>query len=58
MGKFYEALARPALFNLDSERAHEVGVDAMAFLGHLPPLCRLLEKWTRCGARFSRSTAT
>ena len=47
MGCFYESLARRALFALDSERAHEVGVQAMACLGALPPLCRALEAWTR-----------
>lgn len=47
MGKIYEGPLRRALFRLDSERAHEVGVDAMAALGALPPLCRLLERWTR-----------
>lgn len=43
MGKYYERLARPLFFRLDSERAHEVGVEAMALLGALPPLCRALE---------------
>ncbi|HKB89267.1 MAG TPA: quinone-dependent dihydroorotate dehydrogenase [Opitutaceae bacterium] len=44
MGKFYENLVRPALFKLDSERAHEIGVKALALLGGLPPVCRMLEK--------------
>lgn len=43
MGKFYERLARRGLFRLDSERAHEVGVQAMAVLAALAPLRRLLE---------------
>ncbi len=47
MGKFYEQGARRLLFRLDSERAHELGVEAMAWLGALPPLCRALEAWTR-----------
>lgn len=47
MGFFYEKLARPAFFTMDSEVAHERGVQAMALLGALPPLCRLLEAWTR-----------
>ncbi len=46
MGKYFEHLVRPALFRLDSERAHELGVAAMATLGALPPVCRLLEAWT------------
>jgi len=47
MGKFFERLVRPVLFRLESERAHEAGVDAMALLGALTPLCRLLERWNR-----------
>src|SRR5688572_11534601 len=43
MGKYYETLVRPALFRRDSERAHELGVDAMALLGAVTPLCRFLE---------------
>ena len=48
MGKYYETIARPALFRWDSERAHEFGVDAMAVLARLALLRRLLEAW---GAR-------
>ncbi|MDB6093153.1 MAG: hypothetical protein JWM32_715 [Verrucomicrobia bacterium] len=47
MGLLYEKLVRPALFQLDSEHAHELGVDALALLGSIPPLCRLLEAWNR-----------
>ncbi len=47
MGHFYEKLVRPALFRLDSEHAHELGVDALALLGRVPPACRLLERLTR-----------
>lgn len=47
MGCFYENLVRPALFRQDSEVAHERGVQAMALLGALPPLCRALEAWTQ-----------
>ena len=46
MGSFYEKVARPWLFRKDSERAHEIGVDGMAMLGAIAPLCRLLERWT------------
>ncbi len=45
MGKFYETLFRPALFRQDSERAHELGVAAMASLGALAPVRALLERW-------------
>jgi dihydroorotate dehydrogenase len=44
MGSFYEKLVRPALFRLESERAHEVGVGAMALLGLIAPLRRVLER--------------
>jgi dihydroorotate dehydrogenase len=47
MGAFYEKLLRPLLFRMDSERAHEVGVDAMAFLGRISPVCRMLESHAR-----------
>ncbi|HWA10302.1 MAG TPA: quinone-dependent dihydroorotate dehydrogenase [Opitutaceae bacterium] len=54
MGLWYEKIVRPALFRLDSERAHELGVDAMAFLGALPPVCRLLEAANRLPANQAR----
>src|SRR5476651_796205 len=47
MGAFYEKLLRPILFRMDSERAHELGVDYMALLGRLSPVCRLLEAHAR-----------
>src|SRR5688572_17197483 len=49
MGKYYDHLVRPALFRQDSEHAHEIGVNAMAWLGALAPLRRLLEIRTRRG---------
>lgn len=54
MGLFYEKLIRRAFFALDSETAHEAGVHAMALLGALPPLCRVLETWTRLPAACGR----
>ena len=50
MGWLYEKWVRRAFFALDSEAAHERGVQAMALLGALPPLCRALEAWTRLPA--------
>ena len=47
MDFIYERVIRPRLFALDSERAHELGVDAMAFLGRLGPICRLLESFSQ-----------
>jgi dihydroorotate dehydrogenase len=43
MGAFYEKIIRPALFRMESERAHELAVDSMALLGRIGPLCRALE---------------
>jgi len=54
MGLFYEKLVRPALFRLDSEHAHELGVDALALLGRVPPACRALECLTRLPATTRR----
>lgn len=50
MGRLYEKIIRPALFRKDSEHAHELGVDALALLGALTPLCRVMEAWTRLPA--------
>jgi dihydroorotate dehydrogenase len=47
MGACYENLIRPILFRLDPERAHEISVSALAWLGGVPPLCSALERWGR-----------
>jgi dihydroorotate dehydrogenase len=47
MGLVYEKLIRPRLFRQDSERAHELGVDALALLAALAPLRATLEKFNR-----------
>jgi dihydroorotate dehydrogenase len=44
MGWFYQHAVKPALFRLDPEHAHELGVDALALLGRVRPLCVLLER--------------
>ncbi|MDB6168083.1 MAG: hypothetical protein JWM88_947 [Verrucomicrobia bacterium] len=43
MGLIYEKFVRRMLFQLDSEHAHELAVDALALLARLPPLCRMVE---------------
>ncbi|MDX2187207.1 MAG: quinone-dependent dihydroorotate dehydrogenase [Opitutaceae bacterium] len=43
MDFLYEKTVRKLFFALDSERAHELGVSAMAALAHLAPLRKLLE---------------
>lgn len=47
MGFIYEEVVRRALFELDCEQAHELGVNAMALLGRLAPVCRVLEAANR-----------
>ena len=47
MGWLYQHAVKPALFRLDPERAHELGVDALALLGRLRPGCAILERLNR-----------
>ncbi len=47
MDLLYEKVMRRWLFRYDSERAHELGVKAMAWLGAVSPACRLLERWAQ-----------
>src|SRR5581483_11150994 len=54
MGWFYENFFRRAFFRLDSERAHELGVGALALLGAMPPLSRTLEFFNRLPAARAR----
>jgi dihydroorotate dehydrogenase len=46
MGLLYESFVRPALFRLGPERAHELGVEALAFLGAVRPAALACEAWT------------
>jgi dihydroorotate dehydrogenase len=50
MFSVYEKMIRPVLFRQDSERAHELGVDALALLGQVAPLRAWLERHTRLDA--------
>jgi len=43
MGLIYERILRPAIFTLGPERAHELAMTAMTTLGHLSPVCRVME---------------
>ncbi len=43
MGWLYQHAVKPVLFRLDPERAHELAVHGLALLGHVRPLCALLE---------------
>jgi dihydroorotate dehydrogenase len=47
MGQFYERIIRPLLFQQDAEHAHESAVRALARLGRLGPVCRVLEHLTQ-----------
>ena len=44
MGWFYSHAVKPALFRLEAEHAHELSVDALAFLGRIRPLCAAMER--------------
>ncbi len=63
MDWLYQHAVKPQLFRLDPERAHELAVGAMSWLGRVSPLCALLEWRHRlapglhrpvecCGLRF------
>ncbi len=54
MGWLYQHALKPLLFRLDPEHAHELGVDAMALLGRVPPLCALLERVQRLSPGLHR----
>ncbi len=54
MGFIYEEVVRRGLFELDSEFAHELGVDAVRRLGKITPLCRLLEAANRLPSSLYR----
>ncbi len=43
MGFYYEKVIRPILFRTDPEKAHDLGVTALDYLGKLSLLCRWLE---------------
>lgn len=42
MSWWYKQLVRPALFGLDSEAAHNLALDNLAFIGRAPVLCEAL----------------
>jgi dihydroorotate dehydrogenase len=54
MGLIYEKVLRPACFSLGPERAHELAMSAMTLLGHLSPVCRLMECFTQLPASSAR----
>ena len=44
MGWLYNHIGKPLFFRRDPEVAHEIAVEAMAWLGRVRPVCALLEK--------------
>ena len=50
MDFLYEKAVRPLLFKMDSEPAHEFGVNALALLGRLTPLCCVMEAFNQLPA--------
>ena len=45
MGYYYEKVVRPALFRMDPEKAHDLGVTALDYLSRVRPLCRVMESF-------------
>jgi len=54
MSLLYKHLTRRALFCLDAEHAHELGVNALRLLGRVTPLCRAMEAWHRLSPAWHR----
>lgn len=54
MVSLYSLIAKPILFQLDPEHAHELGVDALGLLGRCPPLCRAMEAFNRLDPALHR----
>ena len=54
MDLLYEKVLRPAFFSLGPERAHELAMQAMTVLGHLPPVCRVMEHFNQLPASSTR----
>jgi dihydroorotate dehydrogenase len=54
MGWLYQHAVKPALFRLDAEHAHELGVDALALLGRVRPLCAIMERIHRLSPALYR----
>ena len=54
MGMIYEKVLRPACFSLGPERAHELAMTAMTVLGHLGPVCRVMEHFTQLPSSSAR----
>jgi dihydroorotate dehydrogenase len=54
MASLYSLVAKPLLFRLDAEHAHELGVDALALLGRVSPLCRAMEAFNRLDPALHR----
>jgi dihydroorotate dehydrogenase len=54
MGWLYQHAVKPALFRLDPEHAHELGVHALALLGRLRPVCAVMERAQRLDPALHR----
>lgn len=54
MDFLYKSLFRPALFRMDSERAHELAVNSMIWLRRLAPLRKLMEMNNRLAPSLYR----
>ncbi len=54
MGMIYEKVLRPVFFSLGPERAHELAMTGMTVLGHLSPVCRMMECFAQLPASAAR----
>lgn len=54
MGWLYRNVLKPLLFRLEAEHAHEVGVDALALLSRVRPLCAAMERWNQLSPALYR----
>ena len=54
MSWLYKNALKPLLFRLDPERAHEVGVDALALLSRVRPLCAVMERLNQLSPELYR----
>lgn len=51
MGLIYQKIIKPAIFKQEPERAHEIAVLALKFIGDLGPITRLLEAYNQIKIR-------
>ncbi len=53
MGVFYKNFVKPLIFRLDPEKAHEVAVDALSLLSHMPFVPKLMANLNQLGNDYA-----